>query len=389
MESQYYFLPIVPQYSGAYPIVSLEGAMDGDRLIPLGKLGPLSDVMTRYAAKGGVVTDNRERAGILVQQRDGTFALTTTPQAQRKIEHAVTGILALELDASGTVKDCYLADRPHAYEKMTKIAEVRFQKRLETEREKKPMTLEQALQKVYAQPQSVRDGFFRKDIAVSPGAYAKPVDELNPPAKTPGRTPTAPKGTINVSELAHANDKIRVIGEHLQAAQQKNPGSRQISDAGMSWYAITTLGLGIDSRYMDGAQTVPVTPNNEALAEAWAHSTGDKAAGGFLDFRKAITKTRQAPNVMSRNRSEISSRPIFSKSASESNESGSEAAQLLRRHSLETGLAHMRILQDKIKAAMEAVGPDSMAQPHLSSAHIASVAAMGHLQRTLDNEDED
>jgi hypothetical protein len=384
MESQYYFLPIVPQYGGAYPVVSLEGAMDGDLLIPESKRGPLSDVMTRYAAKGGVVKDGNARGGTIVQGTDGSFALTTTPQAQRKIEGATTGLLALELDADGTVKDCFLADRPFAYEKMEKAAELRFQKRQETERTKMTPSeqLNSALRKVYANPE-----ILAKDSSIAPGAYARPnIEELNPPAKTPSRTPTAPAGTISVSELAHANDEIRVLGEHLREAQRANPGSKQIADAGMAWYAVSSLGLGIDDRYFGGSQTVPVSPNSEALAEAWAHSTGDKAAGGFLDFRKALTKTRQAPNVMSRDRGQISSRPFFSKSDSESVDGGSEAGQILRRHSMETALARLKVLKDKITAAIASAGSDSMAQPHLSAAHRAAGKATAHIQACLEGE---
>ena len=132
--------------------------------------------------------------------------------------------------------------------------------------------LESEIRKVYANP-----GILRKDGSIAPGAYAKPVNQLNPPAKTPSRTPTAPKGTIDIDELARADDKIRVVGEHLQAAMKQNPGDVEKSQMPeWSWYALTTIGLGIDSRYTGGTQSVAVGTGgqSEYLRDAWAGIAG-------------------------------------------------------------------------------------------------------------------
>ena len=243
--------------------------------------------------------------------------------------------------------------------------------------------LSSALQKVYANP-----GILRKDGSIAPGAYAKPVDGFDPQPRARQETP--PKGTIDVGELARANQKIRVIGEHLKDAIRAAPASREIGDAGMTWASLDgQIGLGLDARFVAGGFSVPVTPNNEALAESWAHSGTDKMAGGFFDLRKALTKARAQPMTISRVAGEIVSRSAFSKSKDVPVSSDNvEAQQLLRRHSLETGLAHMKILSDRIKAAMTAVGSNSMASPHLSAAHLAATEARAHMERCLKNEDE-
>ena len=43
-----YFLPVVPE-DGAMPIVSFAGASDGEMLPLLGKAGPITDALLRYA----------------------------------------------------------------------------------------------------------------------------------------------------------------------------------------------------------------------------------------------------------------------------------------------------------------------------------------------------
>jgi hypothetical protein len=379
------YSPIVQSHSTetGVPInvLCLAGAQADDGRL-LGDVGPIGKAMIKYAAYGGAVKLNYVSAGAIELVSSTTFALNLNWEAKRMLDKGVITTAAIEFDGAGEVSEIWLADRPAMDRAMDKMAVVQFQKHREKEKNMTPdEQLSAAIQKAYANP-----GILAKDSSIAPGAYARPnIEELNPPAKTPSRTPTAPAGTISVSELARANDHIRVIGEHLREAQRANPGSRQIADAGQSWYAITATGLGIDSRYMDGAQAVPVTPNSEALNEAIARS--DR---GFLGFRKALTRQRLQPQVFERVSGQVVSRSAFSKSAGESADDGSsEAAQLLRRHSFETALAHLEILEDKIKDAIRAVGPDSAAQRHLSAAHMAASKAKGHLANCLAAEDDD
>jgi hypothetical protein len=212
-------------------------------------------------------------------------------------------------------------------------------------------------------------------------------EEFDPRARPNSQTP--PEGTsARAIAAARVREEWPKIGQHLGAAMRANPGSREIGDAGQTWAALDQVGLGIDSRFMTGTFSVPVSPDGQStdLQEAWAHSTGDKMAMAQVAFRKSYAKRQ--PMIISKVGGQVVLRS-FAKSAGEAaDEGGSEAAQLLRRHSLETALAHMKILSDKIKAAMEAVGSDSMAQPHLSSAHLAATEAKGHLQRCLNEEDD-
>jgi hypothetical protein len=388
MDCSYYFVPIVPTYSGGYPNVVLEGAMEDDRLIPLGKLGPLSDILTRYASKGGVVTDGNVRGGNIIQQRDGSFAMTTTPQAQRKIECATTGLLALELDADGTVKDCFLADRPFAYAKMEKAAERRFQKRLETER--RPMTLEQALRKALSEPLGYNDfgGGLRKDIATTRMPQSNDVDQtFRPQPKRPSQTP--PAGTIDVGELARGKEQIRICIQHLGAAQRVRPGDRSIAEAGNLAVSLDgVIGLGIDSRFLEGGFSVAVSPDGrstdltDALERVQQKSADVRAAdkfGGDLLFSKAYSACRQ-PVVMNRSE-QLGYGQVFTKAASKSTDvRDGEADQILRRHS--AAQAHLKILGDKIQAAVTA-NPDSMAAPHLRAAAAAHREATKHVNSCL------
>ena len=263
-----YFVPVIPKCeTGAYPTVSLVGAMsDG---FVLGKVGPLGDALRRYA--GGVVTLHGERAGNLILQSDGTFCLTTTPQAKRLIEQSVTGWIQVKLE-HGAVCEAFLADRPSLDSEMLKIATTRFAKQIEKER--KPMTPEEALEKVvreiYANPR-----ILRKDGSIAPGAYAAPVKEFNPQPRVRQETP--PAGTsVRAISLARFRQAWPTVGQHLGAAMRANPGSREIGAAGQEWAALDQVGLGIDSRFLEGTFSVPVTPDNAALAEAWAHSTATR-----------------------------------------------------------------------------------------------------------------
>jgi hypothetical protein len=341
-------------------------------------------------AAGGRVQCNHEW-GSISALKWGIYELDLPKNAQTLVQNNCTRFLALKLDHYRGVVDAWLADRPTSeithLERMQKMqrgsGSTTFTKSAWTAPQENPMDLESALKKVYDEPQSVRAGFFRKDIATTrmPQSHSDAEEESNlkPPARTPSRTPTAPSGTIDVAELARANDELKILGEHLQAAQRANPSSRQISDAGMAWYAVSSLGLGIDSAFMGGAQTVAVTPNNEALAEAWAHSTGDKAAGGCLDFRKALTKQRQAPNVLQRNGGQVSSRPVFSKAAAD-DDGQDEARRVLHTSAIHTARAHLKALDDKLTLALQAHG----GSPELTAARTALGRAREHLENCME-----
>jgi hypothetical protein len=383
------FAPIVQAHSTdtgmPMTVAALKGAT-AEGLALLSQAGSLGLAMARYAAKGGAVKLNYAPVGTLDLVDASTFSLTTNSAAQRMLDAGVVKTLAIELDERGEVRETWLADRDDMDRAVTKIAEIRFQKQLE--RERKPMTpeqsLEQAIQKCYSERLSLRDfgGGLRKDIAVSPGAYAKPIDEFNPrPAE---RQEVPPKGTINVAELARANQKIRVIGEHLRAAMRATPSSVSVGDAGLCWTALGVIGLGIDSRFVGGTQSVAVAPDgqSEYLQEAWA-KVSDKAAGD-LAFHKAHTKSRAQPFFISKSGGQVT----FSKSADVPVSSDNvEAQQLLRRHAMETALAHMKILGDKLNAAV-AANPDSPALQHLRAAQQAHQDATTHVNNCLKDEDE-
>jgi hypothetical protein len=351
--------------------------------------------LREHAISGGRIQSYKEY-GSLVARPFGIYELDLPRNAKRLVDTNTTRFVAVKVD-SDRIVDCWLADRPTAeitkLERIAKSTELAAVGKLtfnksatvspkEDRNTMEPQNLEEALRKCLSNP-----GLLRKDSSIAPGAYARPnIEELDPPAKTPSRTLTAPAGTINVSELARANDEIRVIGGHLQAAMRENPSSRPIGDAGMAWYAISSLGLGIDALYAGGAQTVATTPNSEALNEAIARS--DKTAGGFLDFREALTKVRRAPIVDTRNGGEISSRPVFSKSDSKSFDGGSEAGQYLRRAALDSARARLQVLGQKLDAALTA-NPDSAAVPHLRAAQAAHREATKHINSCLKDEDYD
>ena len=66
---------------------------------------------------------------------------------------------------------------------------------------------------------------------------------------------------------------------------------------------------------------------------------------------------------------------------------GSEAAQYLRRNAMESALARLQVLGEKLHAAV-AANPDSTALPHLRCAQTAHQEATTHLNNCLKNEDE-
>ena len=347
-----------------------------------------------FAASGRVQCNSEW--GSISALKWGTYELCLPHNAQKLVESSAIRFLALKV-SSGRVAEAWMADRPvseithlERVEKMRRTnsgGSTTFTKSARTapQEENSTMDLESALRKALSEPLGYEDfgGGLRKDIAASPGAYAKPVEEFNPQPRA--RRDTPPAGTsMRAISLAQFRQAWPTIGQSLGSAMRAEPGSREIGDAGQTWASFDQVGLGIDSRFLQSSFSVPVTPGNAALAEAWAHSTGDKMAMAQVAFRKSYA-TRQ-PMLISK----VGGQVTFSKSAGESADDGSsEAAQLLRRHSFETALAHMQILQDKIKDAMTAVGPDSMAQPHLSVAYGAASKATGHLANCLQAEDED
>jgi hypothetical protein len=365
----------------------LSGAMADD----LGKVGPLGLTMVRYAAKGGVVKFNYKPVGTLDLVDASTFSLALGSSAKRMIDAGVIKMLAIELDAHGEVVETWLADTDGTLKKIADVHFAKMQRRSagalainksatkSPEEHNEPMTptklLQSALRKAAATPQSVRDGFFRKDIATTfaPTSHGG-VEEMRTEAHAQ-RAELPPGGQINVAELARANEQVRVVGEYLHAAMKGRPNSAAIAEAGQEWFAITQAGLGIDQRYTTGTTRPAPAPDDPAFREQFQTAYGKRAAAE-LDFRSAFRKTRtQGAQIISKTASgQVSARPLSFSKSTDSVDGESSAGQVLRRHSLETALARMQILGEKISAAM---GATDMNHP-----------AFTHVQNCLDGEKE-
>jgi hypothetical protein len=198
---------------------------------------------------------------------------------------------------------------------------------------------------------------------------------------------TPPGGASNLAGLARS--EIRICLQHLGAAQLKRPDDKGISEAGMLCASLDRIeGLGIDPRFLEGGFSVPVSSDGQSteLQEAWAR-VSPKAAGD-LAFNKVYSKARAKPLVMGP-ADRLRYGEVFTKAASRSTDDGDSAAdRILRRHALETAQAHLKVLGDRIHAAVTA-NPDSSAAPHLQAAAAAHRQATKHINSCLNEEDED
>jgi hypothetical protein len=206
---------------------------------------------------------------------------------------------------------------------------------------------------------------------------------------------TPPGGVSNLADLARS--QIRVCLQHLGAAQIKSPGDKAISEAGMLCVSIDRIeGLGIASRFLEGGFSVPVSPDGEStdLTEALARVQEKSAnvrmadqAGAALLFSKAYSTCRE-PLVMNRSE-QLGYGQVFTKAAGKpGDDSGNEAQQILRRDALESAQARLKILGEKLDAAVTA-NPDSMAVPHLKAAQAAHREATKNINSCLNEEDGD
>jgi len=377
--------------TGRYTLVNA-CAIDG-AAVPVAKT-KFEPGLKQFAASGRVQCSGG--TGSISVLKWGIYEIDLPQSARRLVDYSVTRFVALKLDNSGRVAEAWLADRPTReitqLERIAKTAELAAAGKLtfsksatRSPEENKVLAatdLESALRKAYSEPQSVRDGFFRKDVAVTqmPTSHRN-AGEYRPEARTQ-REDVPPRITSDPAiAMARVRQELVAVGEFLQAEMKQRP-TREVGDAGLTLHAFGLIGLGVDRAFLGGTGSVAVSPNNEALAEAWAHSTGDKMAAAQIHFRKALTATRALPMTIKKVAGEIVSGSVFSKSAAESaaDDVTADARRVLRESAIHTARAHLKALDDKLQLAVQAHG----GSPHLSAAGAALRRARQHLEDCME-----